>query len=305
MISVIIVSHPKYVDRLGAVIESILRSTEKDIEIMICTDDAMRVENYLNKKVKVIEIKSNRFKNNLGFYRNIALKYSEGEYLYFTDADIIIYNQNYLTFLKRISKENGDSIVVWPNMYRLDEGVEQFCEDFNTGKKLKLSFDYKHCMYGYKSGNFYKILELRAEFDGVPHVCKPLDYNNFKKMKSKEFEELVWRPTIHWGGIFCRKDYFENIGGFSLEYFNWGCEDDDLIWKLSKMYNVIYLFKESPNLAVLHLEHPRKYWTYYKENMRIFARRKHKGVNSAISDDRKKYESIPNDTVLLLGGGNQ
>jgi len=301
LISVIIVNSGRYPIRLETTIKSILRSAEKNIEIIICTDKNVKPSNYFNEKVKIIEVKSNKFKNNIGFYRNIGAILSEGEYLYFTDEDVIIYNHDYLKFLKKLSKENGESVLIWPKMYRLDKGIDQFCKDFILGKEFNFFFDNNQCMYGYRNCNFYKIPVLKGIFDRIPHVCKPEDYEILNKSNFEELEELVWKPSIHWGGIFCRKRHFESVGGFSIDYFNWGCEDDDLIWKFSNMYNIIHLFEKFPKLSVLHLEHPRRYWNYYKNNLQIFEDRKRKGINYIISEDKKKYENVSQDIANFIG----
>lgn len=306
MISVIIVAHHyKYLDRMKIVIESVLKNAGNDVEVIITTDNEKVLDTLnenLNKRVKIIIAKSDKFENNLGFYRNIGVKYSKGEYLYFTDADIVIYKPNYLKTLKRISKESDGSVLVWPKMFRLDENIEEFGNDFSSKKMINFFFDDHHCMYRYSDGKFYKVPELKTDFDGVPYVCKHKDYNSFKEANFKDFEELVWRPFVHWGGIFCKKEYFEDVGGFSLEYFTWGCEDDDLIRRLSKRYNIIFLFEENPDLSVLHLEHPRKYWTSYKRNMQIFEKRKKKEISRLICEDKKRYDSISTDSVYLIGG---
>jgi SAM-dependent methyltransferase len=310
MISVVVVAyHYKYFNRMLAVFKSILENTDDNIELIISTHTIENIEKlnkYLNEKVTIVVIKSNNFKNSRSFYRNIAVKYAKGEYLYFTDEDVIIYDQRYLNFLEKISKETDESVIVWPKMFRLKKNIDKFCNDFINGdKKMKFFFNPHHCIYGYSNGEFYEVPELKMDFDGVPCVCTLENYNILKNANLNEFEEIVWRPSVHWGGIFSKKIYFEDVGGFSLEYINWGCEDDDLIWKLSQIHNIVYSFKKFPNLSVLHLEHPRKYWSSYNHNMQIFEKRKKKDPNHLILEDKKRYDNIPNDIVYLIRGGNK
>ena len=86
---------------------------------------------------------------------------------------------------------------------------------------------------------------------------------------------------------------FEKIGGFSLDYYNWGNEDEDIIWKFLSRNDVVYLSETYPQLSVLHLEHPR---TYNNQNLAIntqtYEARKKRGVDSIILEDGKKYEKL-------------
>ena len=137
MISVIIATYNyPYIDRLKAAVNSLSWGDIKnDIEIIISTNDKAYLHYTWNKNVRILILKANNFECNLGFYRNIAVKISKGEYLYFTDADIIIYKSDYLSVLEDIAERENKSVLIQPKMFRLTENIDQFCKDFNTKKK--------------------------------------------------------------------------------------------------------------------------------------------------------------------------
>jgi len=80
---------------------------------------------------------------------------------------------------------------------------------------------------------------------------------------------------------------FKAVGGYSEEFINWGCEDSDLQWKFSQLYHLQF-FPE--NLEVIHLDHPKGYFSpeMWAKNEEISRRRIEEGLERVIERDRRK-----------------
>jgi hypothetical protein len=106
----------------------------------------------------------------------------------------------------------------------------------------------------------------------------------------KGFEPMFSEHTIHFGGIFGRTECIRAVGGYTGSYMIWGHEDKDLQWKLHETYGCQHI-PDTPENEVLHLDHPRGYFTNEQNllNAAIFQKRKEEGVKAAIENDRVKY----------------
>lgn len=97
-----------------------------------------------------------------------------------------------------------------------------------------------------------------------------------------------WHPVpFHWGGALVRREAFDAVGRYSHRYLGWGGEDDDLIAKLQGRVGVARAWKEAPQLACLHFEHPRAHTVAdnVKGNQAILAQRLAAGVDAMIEED--------------------
>jgi hypothetical protein len=84
-----------------------------------------------------------------------------------------------------------------------------------------------------------------------------------------------------------RREAFDAVGRYSPRYLGWGGEDDDLIAKLEGRVGVARAWKEAPQLACLHFEHPRAHTLAdnVKGNQAILAQRLAAGVDAMIEED--------------------
>lgn len=117
----------KYLDKC---IESIVRQTEREIEIILIDDDSTDesgniCENWALKdsRIKVFHIE------NLGVSnaRNSGIRYASGQYIMFVDSDDWIRSDMVEILLNSIENENGQS--VFCNYITVREGQEIPCED--------------------------------------------------------------------------------------------------------------------------------------------------------------------------------
>ncbi len=101
-------------DKVGWCINSILKQTYRDIELILVndgsTDDSLRIlKNYerLDDRVKVIDIPNGGVSN----ARNIGIKYAQGEYLQFVDSDDVVDTEYTKTMLQAMESHHADSVV--------------------------------------------------------------------------------------------------------------------------------------------------------------------------------------------------
>ncbi|NHJ13500.1 MAG: glycosyltransferase [Candidatus Thorarchaeota archaeon] len=229
---------------------------------------------------------------NLGQCRNRAAKVAKGQFLYFTDADVVLYERQYLSKLHRLSEGHPRTTLVQPKMHRLLTNIEEFLGACSASRLISFKFNPAQCLYGFGDNRFLDIEEKRKLFEGRPYVCSEASYEPWESEDLRLKEELLWKPFLHWGGVFCEASFFYKVGGYCMKYFNWGCEDEDLIWKLRSLGSITYLYDEAPELAVLHLEHPRQYRTSLEINTRLLEKRMQEGIEAAIVSDVIEYKRL-------------
>lgn len=296
MISIIIaIYNYKYISNILTTMAS-LNQQDTEFEVIISDNSktaTQQIRDVCNRSnnTKYIFTPISRRGGNLGLARNKATKMSSGDYLCFLDADIVVYNKRHFSQLMHIAENKMNCVLIQPRMYRLVKNINAFRKDFQNRNEIDYNFG-DNCLYKYSKGRFDALRELETEFEGQPYVCSEHEYKLTKELDLSRTEELFWKPRFHWGGIFCRKDYFEHVGGYSVKYHNWGCEDSDFISKLQSTYQVIRMYEKLPNLPILHLEHPRRYNNSdLKSNTRIFNNRKNK-IETAIKEDIEEYKKL-------------
>ena len=188
MISVIIgVYNYKHFTNLYSVLDSI--TNQKNVKEIIISDNS-KTETANIKKickrfgVKYIFAKISPTGGNIGLSRNMAAKMAKGKFLYFTDADVILYDKRYFIKLLNIINKNQKYILMQPSMYRVKRGKEKLKSDFIQYKtKINFNFD-GGCFYNYKNLNFIPVKE---------------------KEKIEAYQDVFSSPTYIW-------DVAENMG---------------------------------------------------------------------------------------------
>lgn len=240
---------------------------------------------------------------NIGRVRNIAALTSRGEYLYFSDADVLVTNPNYLKNLMFFSKSHYDTPLVRPFARRLaEEDCKEFCNAYcdNMGVVLNENdyfcnaiFDMKLCMIkGLDGGERYKLI------NNILHVCKMDQYEmevNMIKFNPNIMEEFsgYWKTAMHYGGLFCSFKNFINVRGYCEQYYNWGWEDTDIQWKLNEFTGIQIVDNSIKKCSLIHFEHKvRCQNEQYKMNTNIFNARKSIGPYKAREEDENNEESF-------------
>lgn len=228
---------------------------------------------------------------NPGTVRNKAIAIASGEFVYTNDADIVFLDPYYLANCISAIRENTNRIFSRPFMRRLPIGefneferrVQKLGIDKAVGS-LDLSQEYLATLNGkqrkiriFEKDNIYRKTFTAFEEDFQRYVADE---------KNKGKEPMFWNENRHCGGNLFRMEQFINVGGYSEEFINWGCEDSDLQWKLSEMYDLQFF---PANLEVLHLDHPKGYFSpeMWKRNEEISRRRVKDGILKSIEIDRR------------------
>jgi hypothetical protein len=227
---------------------------------------------------------------NPGNVRNIATLQARGEYLYTNDADVVFLDSYHLAkSLEEISKF-PETAFYRPFMRRLhldefDEFEERIAQNGieNAVASLDLSQEYIATVNGEK-----RKIRIFGKKSIYPKTFTAFedDFQTYIGNDSYQGREpLFWNENRHCGGNLVRMNHFINLGGYSEEFINWGCEDSDLQWKLSEVYNLEF-FPES--FEVMHLDHPKGYFSpeMWKRNEEISSRRVKQGIQRAIEIDR-------------------
>ena len=228
---------------------------------------------------------------NPGNVRNEAIALAEGEFIYTNDADIVFLDSCYLAKAIQEIKKDPARAFYRPLMRRLptDEFKEfkKLARDLGIEKtiaSLSLSQKYIATLNGRQR-------RIRvSEKDSVYHKTFTALEEDFQKYvgdeKNKGREPVFWNENRHCGGNLFRKEHFLAVGGYSEDFINWGCEDSDLQWKLSEIYNLQF-FPE--DFEVMHFDHPKGYFSpeMWKRNEEISRERIRAGLEEVIKRDRR------------------
>lgn len=228
---------------------------------------------------------------NPGNVRNIGISQSTGEFVYTNDADILFINPHYLAIMIGILSKDSSKVFYRPKMRRLPldnfEKFEKITREIGVTKAIsRLDFfqEYLVTIDGTtrrikvtKKDTIYQKIFTAFEEDFKLYIVD-------KTLRGKE--PLIWCENRHCGGNLFRREQFDTVGGYSEEFINWGCEDSDLQWKFSQLYDLQF-FPEG--LEVIHMDHPKNYFNpeMWKQNEAISERRVKNGVDEAIKIDRR------------------
>lgn len=227
---------------------------------------------------------------NPGNVRNEAVAFSRGEFVYTNDADVVFLDSLYLAKCAQELRKHPDRVFYRPFMRRFP--IDEF-EQFNNLVRnlgiekaissLNLSQEYIATLKNEKRK--IRIFEKSSLY---PKIFTAFE-EDFQKYVSDEGnrgrEPMFWNENRHCGGNLFKKSQFLEVGGYSEEFTNWGCEDSDLQWKLSEKYDLRFF---PVNLEVLHLDHPKSYFSsdMWKRNEKISRKRIGEGLEKAIEKDR-------------------
>ncbi len=228
---------------------------------------------------------------NPGKVRNLAINQARGEFIYTNDADVVFLDSHYLAkSIEEISKfSNG--VFYRPFMRRLPlDEFEEFKKriEFNGIEKAIASLDLSQNYLATLNGEKRKIRVFEKE-SIYPKTFTSFE-NDFQTYINddslKGYEPMFWNENRHCGGNLIRREQFREVGGYSEEFINWGCEDSDLQWKLSEMFDLRFFPEFS---EVLHLDHFKSYFSseMWKRNEEISARRIKQGIRKVIELDRR------------------
>lgn len=230
---------------------------------------------------------------NLGKMRNIAASNCNTPYIYFSDADILFLNPNYMKNIVDYLKSQEHIALFHPLMFRLKkEDTENIMNSIISGKKIHINAS--KCFVRYDLGKgVINDKEIKNEYES--------DYykswlNNFTEKSINESYLKAYKNNyinIHGGGTIVSIDDFWKIGGYGETFFHWGCEDDDFHKKLSSICLCQEMCFILNQYDIVHLEH-ELCWDkeMYLINNRIANNRKKLDVNEIIKKDLSMSNSF-------------
>jgi hypothetical protein len=228
---------------------------------------------------------------NTGNVRNRAINLATGEFIYTNDADVIFTDTNYLAKVVDALKKDPKKIFYRPRMRRLHindfEEFERTVDEVGIEKAVS-KLDYSQEYIVTTDGKFRRV-EVFKKNSIYPKTFTAFgeDFDRYVSDKSLNGSEpLIWNENRHGGGNLFRRTQFYEVGGYSSEFINWGCEDSDLQWKFSQIYDLQF-FPEG--FEVIHLDHPKAYFNAetWKRNETISKKRVGEGVTKAIQHDKE------------------
>ncbi len=168
--------------------------------------------------------KWSKFYNRVGPVRNIGIEHAQGEIILFNDADVLV-DRSCLAKHKQYHDQR-DNLVI--------RGFRNYLPD-----SFKPS---------YKNIDNFRYLEKIA----IPERErweKPEGFRDENYLIDKWFRFVTANLSI-------RKKYLEEIGGFDKDFVFWGFEDTDLGYRLSRKFNLIFIWDDK--IKVYHLYHSRE-----------------------------------------------
>jgi hypothetical protein len=190
-----------------------------------------------------------------GLLRNLGARCARGSMLYLSDADVLPLGRDFLT--RAIEISHGAALCQ-PWMYRLIAEPGPNAVDLRAPEPPQCCYvtvtkDYRLQPHG---GEQF-ITDLLAiggvELD-APTVLPPRAVlDRFPTTKGDS------RVPFHWGGLLLERRLFIDLGGYSQRYYGWGCEDDDLLFKVADRYCIVRGWQVDTSLSCLHFDHPYPY----------------------------------------------
>jgi hypothetical protein len=219
-----------------------------------------------------------------GTLRNLAADQAGGRWLYLSDADVQPLGADFLARAWALGKGRP---LAQPWMYRVLGTVEG--HDDGWWREIAR----RRCCFVHRDSVTGRLVPYPAEryvSEGGQLYVLPPD----ELAAARDPGEQRWRAPFHWGGLFLERGLFTAVGGYCQDYVGWGCEDDDLLAKVTAMAPVTTAWHADPALRCLHFEHPRPYATAaYDANQATLASRLARGPAAMITADRQAHEERP------------
>jgi hypothetical protein len=204
--------------------------------------------------------------------------------LYLSDADVLPLGRDFLTRAIEISHGAAFS---QPWMYRLIGEPGPNAVDLRAPEPpqcccyVTVTDDYRLQPHGGEQFVSDLLVIGGVELD-APTVLPPRAVlDRFPTTKGNS------RVPFHWGGLLLERGMFIELGGYSQGYYGWGCEDDDLLFKLAARYGVVRGWQVNAGLSCLHFDHPYPYrGTPERDaNTAVYAERLSAGPAAMIEQD--------------------
>ncbi|OLT26841.1 hypothetical protein BJF83_20275 [Nocardiopsis sp. CNR-923] len=221
-----------------------------------------------------------------GVLRNLGAEQARARVLYLSDADVVPIGGDFLARALRVADGRP---LCQPWMYRLVEGPNAVAS-LRPGSS-GADRDGLFCFATVEAGGFlspvdgedmlWQDRERRGRSTRTPSVVPP------PSLVREPGDERRSRAPYHWGGLLLESTTFAQVGGYCTRYRGWGCEDDDLLVKLSAHGEVLRGWQTDPTWACAHVEHGYAHagTAEHDANRAIYRERLASGPEAMIADD--------------------
>lgn len=233
-----------------------------------------------------------------GRIRNAALVRIKSSYVYVTDADVLPREESFLAQCLESARRSKAVALIKPALLRVYAPEAAFCAWYAGGDRRR-PLSKGPCLRVLRAGKLEPMTagEFSRRVDGERLCCRWDDLQLLKAYAGRENElkEFIMKPKVHWGGIFAQMNAIRRVGGYSETYRAWGCEDDDLHFKLGSTCGHQRLKLPGNPWPLFHLEHPRQNNTEsYRRNFRRFMLRRKTGVDRLLDSDCLAFGTLAN-----------
>jgi glycosyltransferase involved in cell wall biosynthesis len=211
MVSILMTSYnrEKYI---GSAIESVLRQTYQNFELIIVddssTDRTVDIANHFATLDKRVSVYMNKF--NLGDYenRNTAVSYASGKYLKFVDADDLVYPHT-LDLMVSAMEQFPDAAYGFC-YYGVQNDLHPFPYQLLPAESYKLHFFNSGLFYAGPGGAIIRrdIFNTVGGFSGKRYVG---DYELWIKMSALHNTVLFWPGLLWWRKHDEQENKYESI----------------------------------------------------------------------------------------------
>ena len=236
--------------RLDIVKESILQQKGLDVEIILPDEKQIKPPINCSKLI------------------NQGYSISKGNFVYISDADVVLASNTFLGDAAEYSQKNGNLILTRPKMRRLLlEDWEWFQELFKSdgiASLQKLDFSQEHLVTPFNKPRQIKVFKKFENGRLKTFIASQKDFEEYISDDNHQGEEpKYWNQERHCGGTFLTRNQFKRVGGYCEQFIGWVCWDADFQWKLKSLFEADY-FPEECSFEVIHLDHSKEYFDKQK-----------------------------------------
>ena len=192
----------KYLDKC---LDSLVNQTYKNIEIIVIddksTDNSLKVLEEYNKKNSNVVLIKNKKNMGIGYTRNVGIKKSNGDYLYFVDSDDYLDLDNIEKMMHEAQEKNSDFVIC--DLKRINEQNEflEYERIKLSGSNLKKS---PYLLLDINLGPCNKLIDKKL-FDNTDLFSETLKYEDLYLMpkvidnakKITHIENTYYNYVIH------------------------------------------------------------------------------------------------------------
>ena len=286
--------------RLELVAESILSQKGVNVDFVIAGLNIVTRVNELS------DLSNHQRENVPGIVRvgaviNKGLKLFTGDFIYVTDADVLLPNQHYLEILVQESVANEVSLKRPPMRRLLIQDFDWFYSEVSLkGLENSVASLDNSQEYVVKPRETERLTRIFPKFESGRQKVFIASESDFQKYVSDErnrgLEPQYFNQDRHCGAVFATKDSIEGVGGYHERFISWGVWDADIQWKLENQTGM-KLIPNREEFTVIHLDHEKGYFSKpkWEHDKKLQEKRRALGFEKCVEKDKRSYLGGEND----------